>query len=173
MPKYNLALIPLSVENEAFNLANQFAKLADTYLLGKNSLPHVTLYQFEVDESEIASIWKRVCDVWNEAPIRLKFEEFSCITLDNLIFWASLLPDNRNKLHEMHGLIAKILCKPIKENFDPHMTLFNTRNKDYEQDVDELKNSFKPISDEFVLSLGRGDGVGQLTEIIFSARAFA
>lgn len=167
MPNYNLALIPISKSDEVIKCANQFSKFADNYLLGKDSLPHITLYQFEADEKEIEDIWKRVKSNWKEKPIELEFKEFSCLSFDGVIFWASLLPNHCEKLHEMHQLIAQVLDKPIKKNFDPHMTLFNTKNKAYENDVDVIKKSYIPISDTFVLSLGRSDDVGQLAKIIF------
>lgn len=88
MPKYNLALIPVSKGDEAVEYAKQLSELADKYILGKDSLPH--------------------------------------------------------------------------------MTLLNTRNKDYEKDVDSIKKSYNPISDKFVLSLGHSDDVGQLTKILFT-----
>lgn len=168
MPKYNLALTPVSKGDEAIQCANQLSKLADKYLLSKDSLPHVTLYQFEAEEKEIEDIWRRVEQIWKEEPIELEFKEFSCISFDKTIFWASLLPNKGDELQRMHRLIAELLSKPIREKFDPHMTLFNTKNKDYEKDVDAIKASYKPISDIFVLSLGHSGDVGQLTKILFT-----
>lgn len=167
MPKYNLALIPISCGNEVIRYANQFSTMADKYLLGSNSLPHVTLYHFETDRVE--DIWKQVTDVWNEKSILLNFFEFSCVSFDNCIFWASLLPDNGDELHRMHRLIAQVLEKPVKENFEPHMTLFNTKHKDYEKEVNELKKTYTPISDKFILSLGKSDDVGQFSEVCKNA----
>jgi 2'-5' RNA ligase len=167
VPKYNLALMPVSKDDEIIMHANQLSKLADKYLLGKESLPHVTLYQFEAEEKEVENIWKKVKMSWQGGLIELEFKEFSCISFDDIIFWVSLLPNNCENLHKLHGLIASALDKPIKKNFDPHMTLINTKNKDYEKDVDTIKKSFKPISDAFVLSLGSSDALGQLTSVIF------
>lgn len=48
------------------------------------------------------------------------------------------------------------------------MTLFDTRNKDYEKDVDVIKASYKSISDAFFLSLGYSDDIGQLTKVLFT-----
>ena len=172
MPKYNLALTPVSTGDEIVKCAIQLSKLADKYLIGKDSLPHVTLYQFNAEEKIIDDIWKRVKEAWKEEPpIELEFKEFSCVSFDGVIFWVSLLPNNRDKLHEMHGLIAQVLNKPTKKNFDPHMTLFNTKNKDCEKDVGAIKSFYKPISDVFVLSLGHSDDVGQLTKILFTHEA--
>lgn len=162
---YNLALIPLFCNDEVIRYATQFSRLADKYILGFNSLPHVTLYQFEADNIE--DIWKQVKTVWKENAILLNFHKFSCVSFDNCIFWVSLLPDNGDELHRMHRLIAQVLEKPVKANFEPHMTLFNTKHKDYEKEVNEFKKSYMPISDKFILSLGRSDDVGQLSEVIF------
>lgn len=168
--KYNLALTPISHGDEVVHCANQLAMLADSYLLGKNSLPHITLYHFEAEENKINSIWKRVEDIWVEDLIQLQFEEFSCITFDKILFWISLMPDKIDDLHRMHSLIARVLGKTIKKDFDPHMTLINTKNKECKNDVELLKKRYEPINDTFVLSLGRSDDVGQITEIIFKSQ---
>ncbi|GEM_PF-2255357 len=164
--KYNLALIPVSKSNDAVTLSNKFSDMADKYLLGVNSLPHVTLYQFQAEEKEINHIWEQVCDAWGEEPIDLVFNKFSCITFDNNIFWVSLLPNNCEALYKMHGFLANTLQLPAKKTFDPHMTLISTRNEKYEQKVSQLSGSYKPIADSFILSLGASDDIGQLTEII-------
>lgn len=164
--KYNLALIPISKSDEAIMLARRFSSIADRYLLGDRSLPHVTLYQFQAEEREINPIWEKVCGLWEEKPIDLTFNKFSCITFDENIFWVSLLPDNCDVLHKMHALIASILQLPIKKTFDPHMTLISTKNKEYEKAAALVFDSYKPIADNFILSLGVSDDIGQLTNII-------
>lgn len=165
--KYNLALIPVSKSNEVVTLAKKFSNLASEYLLGERSLPHVTLYHFQAEENEIGHIWERAYDNWEGQPSFLTFSKFSCITFDNNIFWISLLPDNSDALHKAHGYIANILQLPIKKTFDPHMTLINTKNKEYEKAAALVSDSYKPISDKFILSLGMSDNSGQLTEIIY------
>ncbi len=168
MPNYNLALTPISNGDEAVKYAKKLSNLADKYLLGESSLPHITLCQFEANEVEVKDIWGRISEVWKEEPIELEFKEFSCITFDNVIFWASLLPDKCNELHKLHKLITQVLNKPIKKHFDPHMTLINTKNKGYEKEVTALKSIYQPITDKFILSLGCSDAVGQLTKIIYT-----
>ncbi len=164
--KYNLTLTPLSKGNEVVTLAKKLSHIADEYLLGEKSLPHVTLYQFQVEEKDIGPIWKKVCDVWKEEPIYLTFNEFSCITFDNNIFWVSLLPDNDNVLHKMHRFIADILLLPSIKTFDPHVTLINTKDKEYEKEVAKLSYCYEPIKDSFILSLGASDDIGQFTKVI-------
>jgi 2'-5' RNA ligase len=66
----------------------------------------------------------------------------------------------------MHGLIAHIINLPIKKSYDPHMTLISTKNKEYEKEVKKFLSLYEPISDKFVLSLGKLDDIGQLIEVI-------
>ena len=164
--KYNLALTPLSKSNEAITIARKLSNIADEYLLGENSLPHVTLYQFQAQEKEIKQIWWEVCDSLEEKQIDLMFNNFSCITFDNKVFWVSLLPNNRDFLHKLHGLIANVLRLPIKKTFDPHMTLISTTEKEYEKKVALVSDFYKPITDTFILSLGISDDIGQLKQIL-------
>jgi 2'-5' RNA ligase len=165
--KYNLALIPASKSDEAISLAKKFSDIADEYLLGDKSFPHVTLYQFQAEEKEIEHIWEQVCGIWEEQLLFLTFNKFSCMTFDDNIFWISLLPDNRDVLLEMHGYIANILGLPIKKTFDPHMTLISTKNKEYEKEAVLVSDSYKPITDKFMLALGVLDNIGQVTNIIY------
>lgn len=166
MQKYNLALIPEQKSEEVIQFAERFAGLQHQYLLGKNSLPHVTLYQFYCKENEIENISKEVAKRWHEPPIYLAFHGFSCLTFHNEVYWVSLMPNERDKLHKMHALIADIIKHPIKDNFDPHMTLLNCASKNEDAKIQTIFKSYQLIKDSFVLVLGKSDKVGQLTEIL-------
>lgn len=48
------------------------------------------------------------------------------------------------------------------------MTLISSKNNEYEKEVALVADSYKPIIDTFILSLGLSDDIGQLTEIIYS-----
>jgi len=165
--KYNIAFIPISYSNTIINLAKNFAHIADKYLLGEHSLPHVTLYQFTWDGNEISNIWEKITSVFNETHIELTFDEFSCITFDHETYWASLMPNNRDILINLHHLIANILKMPIINTYDPHMTLMSTKNKEYENDVEKLKAQYVPVTDVFVMSLGECDDIGQFKNFLF------
>jgi 2'-5' RNA ligase len=167
VPKYNLALIPMTKADKVIELSRKFLTIADKYLLGKKSLPHVTLYQFEAEKEDIKAVWKHVCDVWEKKSIALEFKEFSCITFDENIYWISLLPDNRDTLYKMHNIIANIIKQPGRKKIDPHMTLINTKNTTYKKKVDELSGLYTPIIDIFTLALGKSDDVGQFTKVIY------
>lgn len=165
--KYNLALIPMTENKYIVDIARTFCEIADKYLLGENSLPHLTLYQFETEESKIKDTWDKVSQRWKEKPIELTFAEFSCITFDDNIYWVSLLPNHTEVLYKMHEKIANIIEQPIKKNFDPHITLINTKNKEYEKEVEKFSILFNSFRDDFILKLGKCDEVGQFTEIIY------
>lgn len=165
--KYNLALVPMSKSGEFIDVAHKLLSISGNYLLGKNSLPHVTLYQFDAEDNEIAAIWSKICEMWHGKSIDLELAEFSYITFDNDTYWISLLPKNSEVLHKMHLLIADILKLPSKKNYDPHLTLINTKNNRLQDEIKRIEKSFVPITDVFRLSLGRSDEVGQFTEIIY------
>ncbi len=169
MPKFNIALTPKSKNNTIIQCAKNFSAIADQYLLGEKSLPHVTLYQFTY-ENDIERIWKKICQSFGHYCINLKFEKFSCVTFDNKIFWASLLPDNCDSLIKMHSLVANGINKPAKGSYDPHMTLINTKNRNYEDLINKFSKTYTPIQDTFFLSLGKSDDVGQFTELLYSCR---
>ncbi len=165
--KYNIALVPTSKIEQNIQLSQNFSIIADQYLLSEKSLPHLTLYQFTENSDYINVIWKRMCDRIEQKEIYLTFKEFSCLTFDNEVFWTSLLPDKRIILSDMHKLVAEILNLPVKINYDPHMTLINTKNKDYEHfSMEQLKN-YTVIEDTFMLSLGESDEIGQFIKMLY------
>ncbi len=165
--KYNIALVPTSKNEEIIHCAEYFLKISDQYQLGKNSLPHVTLCHFQVNENEIAHLWERACEALDKHVLELNFMDFSCITFDNKIHWVSLMPDQRSLLDTMHQTVSKIVNKPANQNYDPHMTLMSTQDTNYKLMADELIKSYATISDHFVLALGERDEVGQLTKILY------
>lgn len=168
--KYNLALIPGSKSDDIIALSQQFSAIADQYFLSDQSLPHITLYQFYVNEAEIVPIWNHVCSVWSEPPLSITLSKFSCITFGNDIFWISLLPNDCKILHKYHSQMAVILQLPIKKTFDPHLTLINTKNKAYKKEAALIIDTYKTIADKFILCLGESDDIGQLTRVVYQIK---
>lgn len=160
--KFNIVLIPITQTPRIVQTAEKISYLADEYLLGKTSFPHVTLYQFWRNGAEIPAIWDKISQLI--AYVDLRFETASYVTFDEEIFWISLMPDQRELLTQLHAEVAAIIDKPIKNTFDPHMTLVNTRNKTC--DVAHILQDYEVISDRFVLAIGSCDKVGQVTRII-------
>jgi 2'-5' RNA ligase len=168
--KYIIALIPTTVGDQILDLANGLLPIADQYCLGKKSIPHVTLCQFMAAPSDLAQIWSEVAKSLVTHSLVLSFKEFSCISIHNL-FWVSLLPQQHTELCLMHEAIIKHLTSPLKKTFDyydPHMTLINTQDIHYQDQVNALTHFYVPIHDTFIVTLGKADAIGQMTEIIFS-----
>lgn len=168
MPKYNLALLPVSCSHDVINLANKLSLPANNYCLGERSLPHITLYQFRTEAIELDRIWNQICSVWDQKLIELTLNQFSCVTFDDNNFFISLLPDHRDDLHNMHCLIADTFKWPVKKLFDPHMSLMNTLDRECEKEAAKLAALYTPITDRFYLSLGISDEVGQFMETVYS-----
>lgn len=165
--RYNLALIPTSKSDSFIELAHGFSEIAYQYLLGENSLPHITLRHFEAHEFEIASIWQETLPIMEKKPITLELSSFSFTTSDNHIYWISLLPNRTNLLYRLHSEINRILRTQPKKPFDPHLTLLNTTKNNYQKDINKMALSFKPITDSFKLTLGRSDVIGQYREALY------
>lgn len=169
LKKYNIALVPKSKTEEIVNVSEKFLEIADQYKLGDESLPHVTLCQFQADEKKINKIWDQVCEALSEHMLELEFKDFSCITFNNIIFWVSLMPDQRSALDRMHRLVANIVNVPVNKHYDPHMTLISTKDAQYKEKAHEILKSYSTISDKFVISLGECDSVGQFTKLLYQS----
>jgi 2'-5' RNA ligase len=167
LKKYNIALVPVLQNEKIIRCAEYFLKISDQYQLGKNSLPHVTLCHFQANENEIDLLWKRVCKRLEKHQLELTFEYFSCTTFDNKIYWISLIPDQSSTLDKMHQTVAAIVNQPINQHYDPHMTLLNTKDINYKNMLNEMRQSYTTISDHFALALGERDAVGQLIKILY------
>lgn len=166
--KFNLALMPSVISQDVIQVAQKLSSISDTYLTGSNSLPHLTLYQFRIEENEIDAIWQRACDVWGDESIELNLQEWSWVTFDNNTYWISLVPtkNHHERLHEMHAKIAGVLELEIKKSFDPHITLCNTKNKAYKEFVEKQSRLFVPMKDVFHLRLGMSGEDGQFIHAI-------
>jgi 2'-5' RNA ligase len=166
--KYNLALLPATKANEVIRFARNFSNISDSYLIGLKSVPHVTLRHFHAEESDIDEIWQRACGALRHKKIVLEFAGFSCRTFDSKIYWISLLPDKIDILHRMQRIASETIGVPLKENYDPHMTLLNTRDPECKKELERFAELYSVITDTFYLALGNSDEVGQFTNIIHS-----
>ena len=164
--KYNIAFTPLSEAEIFVQRAASFASIADTYHLGKKSLPHVTLRHFFADEADIEGLWKQACESLAPHRLILTFQQFNEYTNDGMLFWLSMLPDHRDTLEDMHRIVAKVVGAPADPNYDSHLTLANTR-KPYKKLLQTGAAKIQPITAPFILTLGDCDKAGQMTQIIF------
>jgi 2'-5' RNA ligase len=167
--RYNLALIPLTKANDIIKIAAAFSAFSYQYCLGECSLPHVTLYHFDYDETEIADLWEKALMVFPSEKILLTFSSLSVTNNIKQIYWLALMPNQRPQLQVLHQIIADLLSLPVKATFDPHMTLLNSQSsQQLKEAIQKIEKNYQPIIDNFVLALGKSDPVGQLTEIIFN-----
>jgi 2'-5' RNA ligase len=165
--RYNIALIPRNKSDELITLARNFYPLAGKYKIGDCSQPHITLCQFMANESECEAFWKKVSNSIIEHTIILSLIEIDYCTTDSTN-WIFLRPNRLEILMKMHCMVANIIDTRIGrcfENFDAHMTLVNTDEKIFEVKV--RSQHFEPIQDEFILSLGQTDDVGQYKKVMY------
>ncbi|MDR3478627.1 MAG: hypothetical protein P4M14_11425 [Gammaproteobacteria bacterium] len=166
--KFNIALVPKKASDQIISLAKRLAPIADQYILGEKSLPHVTLCQFTATSTDLKNQWKAVRESIINDSLVLQFEKLSCLHI-NHSNWVSLLPDKIAELTLLHEAVLKHIKHPVKkysDQYDPHMTLINTQVMNYKEQANQLLSPLTPIQDTFVLTLGRADSIGQLIEII-------
>ena len=79
MKRFNIAYVPKHNSKKFIELSESFHPKFHNYNLGKNSLPHITICQFIIDENEISQIWNEVCAKMGEYSVTLIFSCFSNI----------------------------------------------------------------------------------------------
>jgi 2'-5' RNA ligase len=166
--KYNIVFYPTSKQSEFTRIAQQFAEYSDEYLLGKNSLPHVTLYQFEAEDKDLDNVWQQARETFTQKTIHLRFDKIKSVAVKNF-YGISLIPDNIDTLQVIHTDVAKLLQLPIRPEYDPHLTLFNSLNQDFLPAMNKFAETFAGIEDEFTLALGTSDFIGQFKQVIFNS----
>ncbi len=176
--KYNIALIPINDRDQFINHADNLSQTApgDRYHIGgETSIPHVSLCHFECDPDNIDNVWEQVQKL-DIPSLHLTFAENRSRTYPNNpkdagVSWVSLMPDNLDKLKELHLQVADIIKRPLNgafDNYDPHMTLFNSKSDDACLEFNRNPRLIMPLEDDFTVALGIIDDVGQINEIIYS-----
>jgi hypothetical protein len=59
--------------------------------------------------------------------------------------------------------VVEFLNESTLRLYDPHLTLLSTNDTDYESKIQLEIHNYNPISDDFILSLGECDEIGQFT----------
>ncbi|MBP9727175.1 MAG: hypothetical protein KBD83_06905 [Gammaproteobacteria bacterium] len=178
LKKYNIAYVPTINPNQFIDCAHELSKHIHpaTYLLGAESLPHVSLCHFEVEESNIENIWRQVMAL-NIEPTKLIFDSQRSKSYPGHpkwggVFWISLMSDKLTELKKIHLNIANhIITEPLNASFDaydPHLTLLNSYDERESTVLNENSKLSNPIRDEFCVALGNIDDNGQLLNILYS-----
>lgn len=173
MPRYNLALIPKTKQPSFIACAQQFQDDTTDYLLGPQSIPHITLVQFRTDDdSVLEQIWHTASQAFTslEMPLMLTGPHWIDDMKREHFIWLQLMPHEPNDLHHIHMKLVAILnhysILPINrslELYEPHLTLAHTAHSAF---INTLQAQHTEISDEFYLALGLSDEIGQFLKII-------
>lgn len=175
--KYNIALVPHNTQ-QFIDYAHHtpYAANKNTYLIGKRSLPHITLCHFTNHPDNIEKIWQVVQaqqldqTTWN---LQLGFIRSTCYPerhpKDGM--WVSLIPNHIPELTALHLKIATIIEHPTNlawDQYDPHLTLLNNK-VDFSlcQSIALPTPIHPPFEDYFSIALGHSDVAGQLTELLY------
>lgn len=168
MKKYNIAFIPKKISKDVINLVQTEDVVSKEYLIGENSIPHVTVCQFYLDEDKLNDVVGSI-EANVISSIELRFKKYSHITFNDRDYWISLLPDYNEELMEVYQTIINYV-KPIREDvYDPHLTLFNYNPEESsiaKKKCIELLETGIDIKDEFYLAVCDCDEYGQISKII-------
>ena len=176
MKKYNIAYIPSLQQSQLIAYAAELAAVlgADKYLLGEKSIPHVSLCHFEQQESEVANVWQAI-KALALPSLQLTFNSMRSKTypdhpLWDGVSWLSLMPDKLAELTAIHLKITAIVKNPLNaafNDYDPHLTLLNCRDRLRCAQVNLASKVDPAFTDEFSLALGPIDDEGQLITILY------
>ena len=179
MPDYNLALLCIEQSHKDIfcNISQNLAKIASsTYVLGVNSLPHVSVCHFQAEEGQLQSIWENAKDIVIDFILKPNIcYWFANNKNDGTRQYTGIGVEKSDKLLEFQLQIANII-KPAKSRnevgtrYFPHFTLgYN--------DLSQLPNILSVMqSDNRIwkleipvsLALGSSGLDGQFEKIIFS-----
>lgn len=170
---YNIAFIPNNCQ-QFINYAHKSSftdhSFADKYLIGRgNSIPHISLSHFMCQKDKLDAIWQAVKNLMIP-NLNISFEHQRCKTYSDGPYWISLMPDHIEQLHQIHWSVANIIKHPLNsafENYDPHMTLFNSFDHEACMTFNVQSQVTPVLTDEFRISLGTIDLVGQITGIVY------
>ncbi len=165
--RYNFALITNDYQKYIDFAQNHFSTVAHNYLLGTNSLPHITVCQFYTSPDIVPKLIAEIPGVDKEIPIDFRGICFTKKSDPNL-WGASLLVDRSKDLLLVLDTIACILqqydiepINKIDEMYFPHLSLAQVTNTSLSNISQEILET-----NYFSIALGESDDEGQLTAII-------
>lgn len=164
--KYCIAFVPISYKDDLVSLLQEVPTNDKQYKLGDKSIPHITLCQFNSEDNKVDELWEEIIENIENQNLSLSLDVFSCITFDEKMYWISLIPSNSEDLHIIQKKISSILKASISRPYDPHLTLLGTSDKDFKSKADPFMKDYKTIIDDFILTIGHCDEIGQFTSII-------
>jgi 2'-5' RNA ligase len=168
--RYIIALLAVNLQLFTDEAQKQFASISQDYILSQNSLPHITLAQFDVDDSNgklTELMWDDLVSQITSVP-QPRFLGFGC-TKKFKVFWnVSLSVACDPALVALHTQVLSVLEKYnltcVSETGDlyrPHLTLARIKQLKIDSFNDALLEPH-----EFVLAFGQGDINGQFVKTI-------
>lgn len=181
--KYNIAFVPIQKPSIFIDYAISLSHSIkpEKYLLGAQSLPHVSICHCEIGEHEVETIWHAVTKL-SLPTISLTFNSIRCKSYSGHpkwggVCWLSLVPDKIDLLKQIHLLIAQIIKVPLNsafDDYDPHLTLLNSFDEEQCNRFIETPKLKTELTDDFSIVLGEIDEEGQLLNILYeSAQALS
>ena len=166
--RYNFALLPTDRGDLYVEIAQRFFKHhAVGYLLGKHSLPHVTVCQFHASECALPALIDGVQGLNTTPCVHLSDLRFSNKPNSNL-WGASLSVQRSPELLALQQAVVRLLTahdlvplNPVGDLYTPHLTLAKVDAVDLK---DFPKSIFEP--NQFALALGESDPLGQFTKVL-------
>ncbi len=173
--KYNLALLCKS-RIHADALIHLSKKLRDAipsiYVLGENSYPHVTICQFEAEETNIDSIWKSVLPIEPHFKVNPVRYYWSPKIVGNGFYYTGLEVLCSDDLYVFHKKVISALnpveaTNVIGHQFFPHFTLGCCQLGDVPPDFLPLNDDIWTQDIEVKLALGESGPEYQFKKILY------
>ena len=182
MNRYNIALIPNKPGDEVFTRfsRNNFNDISSGYILSENSLPHITVFQFEYQSINISNIVDNFDKLDIQKTYCPSFTGISLIMLDDpykefkdqCAFELGVKKDN--DLDLLHNSVVSSMenlgltaCNISRKMYRPHLTLATVSNgKVFDDRASFTLNKELFGKRKFTLRLGIADERWQFNEII-------
>lgn len=172
---YNIALIPAEkkiVQNLEQYSQDLAKKNPSPYILGVNSLPHVSVAIFETACIELNTAWRNIKNIIDTSSIKidiygLYFEEGSTS------IWHGLKIHRSEKLQNLQEKILSLkqfenIKNEIGSAYFPHFTLGSTPKEDFNIKEYHMNSDLIKLNDvSCKLCIGRCGPNGQLQEVLY------
>lgn len=177
--RYILALTPAKETITAYIQAAQllFSPSSEGYLLSENSSPHITICQFECDDTQQArAIWEDVADLEID-PFPVRFTGVSFLKGSGPhqgFYWAEIGVGRDPNIMKVHHAAMKIIeshgLRCLNDSGDlyrPHLTLARIR---LPETIQKWPDGILTNEKVFRLTLAQGDNNGQYLRTIFESK---
>jgi len=176
MPKYNIVLTP-SLENRQIFIdfaKKHFSDIHKGYLLGDNSIPHISLCQFDGNEEQLQQITEGLKGLHYSSFYSPQFQIFNMLSLGGSLKGkdaADLGVVKTTEIQDLHSLTTRMVqdaglipMNAVGESYRPHLTLacFSPEDRPTTPEHEALLLANIP----FTVAVGIADDNWQFTKIL-------